>query len=447
MNKYFQGLITFLFLFVMYNNNVSGQAKIKAYFNHPVNTSLATFGINAAYLPSGTMADTIVAYINRAKYSVDIAEYDYNQDDYDGVYANIADAVNTAYLRGVTVRWIYDGSASNGGLSALNSGIHTLPRPVNSDGDIMHNKFIIIDANSSNPGDPILATGSEDWSSEMFYNDYNNILFIQDSSLASVYTLEFNMMWGSTTATPNASLAKFGTAKTPLGINIFTIAGHEVELYFSPSDNPDSHIASTILTANKDLYVGVYDMTRTGDADNIVTAKNNGVYTLAVVDQYTPSTSSAVNNTLSTGLGSNYNDENILIIHNDTLANIYYQSIISDFTTIGGGAFTHIAGCGDTSTGTSTMAPALSNTATNTGIYPNPANQRFTISYTLASFGYSNVVIYNIVGQKVADLVTDEPQVSGTYNYQYSISEPGIYFVDFTLGDNRFIKKVVVTGL
>ena len=488
MNKYFQGLITFLFLFVMYNNNVSGQAKIKAYFNHPVNTSLATFGINAAYLPSGTMADTIVAYINRAKYSVDIAEYDYNQDDYDGVYANIADAVNTAYLRGVTVRWIYDGSASNGGLSALNSGIHTLPRPVNSDGDIMHNKFIIIDANSSNPGDPILATGSEDWSSEMFYNDYNNILFIQDSSLASVYTLEFNMMLGSTTATPNASLAKFGTAKTPLGINIFTIAGHEVELYFSPSDNPDSHIASTILTANKDLYVGVYDMTRTGDADNIVTAKNNGVYTLAVVDQYTPSTSSAVNNTLSTGLGSNYvvytgsyiyhnkmmvvdpsdtcsdpivetgsenwtsagtnyNDENILIIHNDTLANIYYQSIISDFTTIGGGAFTHIAGCGDTSTGTSTMAPALSNTATNTGIYPNPANQRFTISYTLASFGYSNVVIYNIVGQKVADLVTDEPQVSGTYNYQYSISEPGIYFVDFTLGDNRFIKKVVVTGL
>jgi len=486
MKFYFSGLAAILFLLVL-NNDVSGQAKINAYFNHPVNTSLATFGINAAYLASGTMADTIVAYINRAKYTLDIAQYDYNQDNYDGTYANIAAAVNNAYTRGVTVRWIYDGSASNSGLSALDNGINTLPRPVNSSGDIMHNKFIIIDANSTNPTDAILCTGSEDWSSEMFYNDYNNILFIQDSSLASVYTREFNMMWGSTTAVPNASLAKFGTAKTPLGVNIFSIAGHEVELYFSPSDNPDSHIASTILTANKDLYVGVYDMTRTGDANNIVAVKNSGVYTLAVVDQYTPSTSSSVNNTLSAGLGSdyvvysgsyiyhnkmmvvdpsdtcsdpivetgsenwtsagtNYNDENILIIHNDTLANLYYQSIISDFTTIGGGSFSHITGCGDTGTSTGTNVQAVSAIEGNTAIYPNPASRQFTISYTLSSAFSSSVVIRNVMGQIVAVLANNELQTEGVHNYLFSIDEPGVYFVDFILGGQRFVKKILITG-
>lgn len=425
-------IIVLIAIAVLQQSQSFGQSKIKAYFNHPVNNSLST-AVDAVYLPSGTMADTIVAYINRAKYTIDIAQYDYNQDTYAGAYANIATAVNNAYSRGLTIRWIYDGSSSNTGLSALNSGIHTLPRPTNPSGDIMHNKFIIIDAHSTNPTDAILCTGSEDWSSDMFYNDYNNILFIQDSTLANAYTAEFNMMWGSTTATPNATAAKFGTAKTALGLNTFYIAGHLVELYFSPKDNSDSHIASTILTAQKDLYVGVYDMTRTGDATNIVTAKTNGAYVLAVVDQYTPSTSSTVNTTLSTGLasnyvvysgsyiyhnkmmvvdpsdtcsdpivetgsenwtsaGTNYNDENILIIHNDTLANIYYQSIVKDFTTIGGGSFSLVPGCG------SLYVPDVANIEQQVIVFPNPATSELTVS---ANSVINKIAICNLLGQEV----------------------------------------------
>ena len=465
---------TFLLLLILHNNTAFGQAKIKAYFNHPVNTSVST-GISAAYLPSGTMADTIVAYINRAKYTIDIAQYDYNQDTYDGPYANIASAVNSAYSRGVIVRWIYDGGSSNSGLSALNSGIHTLPRPTSS--YIMHNKFIIIDANSPNPMDAILCTGSEDWSSEMFYNDYNNILFIQDSALAYAYTAEFNMMWGSTTAVPNASLAKFGTAKTALGLNTFHIAGHLVELYFSPSDNPDSHIASTILTANKDLYVGVYDMTRTGDANNIVTAKNSGVYTLAIVDQYTTTPApTTVNTILSTGLGSNYvvytgsyiyhnkmmivdpsdtcsdpivetgsenwtsagtndNDENILIIHNDTLANIYYQSFIQNFTAIGGGSFSHSNGiCGGSMT---TNIQAIDNAGSNTIIYPNPATTQLTIQSTNQPI--NQIIISNLVGQ----IITVPGFVPGSSLTLLDVSElpVGVYFIKVNGSEIRkFVK-------
>lgn len=428
-------------LLVFCSSTAFAQSRIKAYFNNPVNNTVSS-GVNAVYLPSGHMADTIVAYINRAKYTLDIAQYDYNQDSYDGAYANIATAVNNAYSRGVTVRWIYDGSSSNTGLTALNSGIHKLGSPTSSAYGIMHNKFIIIDAYSTNPADAIVSTGSEDWSSEMFYKDYNNILFIQDSALAHVYTDEFNMMWGSTTAVPNSSLSKFGPYKTDLGLHTFTIGGHTVELYFSPSDNTDTHVGTSILSANKDLYVGVYDMTRTGDANDIVARKNSGVYTLAIVDQYTPATSTSVNSILSTGLGSNYvvysgsyiyhnkmmivdpsdtcsdpqvlmgsynwttsansyNDENILIIHNDTLANIYYQSFVANFTSIGGGSFTTLAG----GCNTSLMAKTITNPGSTT-VYPNPASNELTIT---ADQPVNTVEIFTISGQEVFTAGYQEP--------------------------------------
>ena len=147
----------------------------------------------------------------------------------------------------------------------------------------MHNKFIIIDANSTNPNDAIVCTGSEDWGVTQFNYSPNNMVFIQDSALAHAYTDQFNMMWGSTTAVPNSSLAKFGTAKTDLGRHLFNIAGKRVELYFSPADGTDSHIQSAIHSANTDLYFGVYTFTDYVDADSILARHNAGVYTAGIV--------------------------------------------------------------------------------------------------------------------------------------------------------------------
>src|SRR6185437_15699034 len=103
-----------------------------------------------------------------------------------------ATAINNAYTRGVQIRWIYDGSSSNTGLSLLNAAINTLGSPTTSSYGIMHNKFVIIDANSSDVNDAIVWTGSFDWSSEQFNTDVNNAIVIQDSALAHAYTDEFN---------------------------------------------------------------------------------------------------------------------------------------------------------------------------------------------------------------------------------------------------------------
>ena len=372
--------------------------KMAIYFNTPVNNTVSS-GVNAVYL-ANHMADTLVAYISRAKYSIDIAQYDYNQSS---GYANIANAVNAAYASGKRVRWIYDGSQPNTGLALLNSGIQKLASPTSSAYGIMHDKFVIIDAKSANPNDAIVSTGSEDWGVTQFNSAPNNILFIQDSALAHAYLNEFNMMWGDTGITPNASLAKFGPFKTDLGAHIFNIGGKTVELYFSPSDNTDGHIQSAINSANTDLYFGVYSFTMSSDANAIAARHTSGVYTAGIVDQYSntgaayPILTSALGSSLKTYSSSSVvyhnkmvivdpsnncsdplvltgshnwtyaantkNDENTLIIHNDTVANIYYQSFYANYTALSG-TLTSIANCTPTTCDVAVGLTATSITTT-----------------------------------------------------------------------------------
>lgn len=152
MNRYLLPLIAFLAC-IACSYTSSANSKIKIYFNTRVDTTVST-GTYAVALTSGRMSDTIAAYILRAKYTVDIAQYDYTYGSY---VSNIAAAVDTAFAHGVIVRWIYDSGQNNSGLAYLNPAIPTLGG--NGGGSaIMHNKFIIIDANSSNPNDPILCT-------------------------------------------------------------------------------------------------------------------------------------------------------------------------------------------------------------------------------------------------------------------------------------------------
>jgi phosphatidylserine/phosphatidylglycerophosphate/cardiolipin synthase-like enzyme len=84
-----------------------------------------------------TADDTLIAYLNRAKYSVDIAIYNMDNDN------GIVDAINAAYNRGVAVRLIGDGENIDiGSFNQLQIGTNNKKlSPVGIDYGIMHNKF------------------------------------------------------------------------------------------------------------------------------------------------------------------------------------------------------------------------------------------------------------------------------------------------------------------
>ncbi|MGZ3885136.1 MAG: phospholipase D-like domain-containing protein, partial [Bacteroidia bacterium] len=273
---------------------------IKCYFNHPVNTTVSS-GVNAHYNTS--FKDTLIGYINRAKYSIDFCVYDYLHSTGDGFDA-IATAVNSAYARGVVIRWIYNGSSTNSGLSLLNSNIKTIGSPTTSAYGICHNKFAVFDANSSNPADAFVWTGSFNFSLAQNSSDYNNIIIIQNKPLAQAYYAQFNQMWGGTGSAPNLTNSKFGTFKSPSATTSFTVGGTPVEVYFSPKDNATTQMQNYVSTANFELHFGIYTFTD----NNIATAIKNrilaGVSSKGIEDQFSQSYSPY--STLSPTMGSNF---------------------------------------------------------------------------------------------------------------------------------------------
>ena len=480
-----KNLLLILFITLSLSPAFAGN-KIRFYFNKPVDTTVST-GKNAVYLRN-CIADTLVAYLNRAHYSLDICMYDfektlsYNIDTLDTVFApKIAASIDSAYTRGVKIRYIYEASNANTGLSLIDTAhIHTLGSPQGTNYTIMHNKFVIIDAKSPDHNAPTVWTGCLNWYYEQFNWDYNNVVTIQDSALANAYTSEFNMMWGDTGIIPNPATSKFGMFKTDLGNHTFNIDGNLVELYFSPSDGTDSHIQSTIMTADKDLYFGMYTFTVNTDANLISSKSVAGVYVAGVDDSW--SNGYGPYSIFTSGLGSNFkvyneapdtifhnkymivdpsdtcsdplvltgshnwtnsanthNDENTLIIHSASAANQYYQYFKATFNMLGGTLTPPAPSCTFPA-----LTPISVSIKDNLRVYPNPSTGDFGLSFYIPSPEYISAELYSITGKKVGTIFPGAEIQAGKHEYKYSIDSPGLYFIHFIVGSETFEYKLII---
>ncbi len=340
---------------------------IKVYFNKPVDTTVST-GTNAISLIN-QFADTIIAYINRAQQTIDIMMYDNESRP-------IIEALNAAHQRGVQIRFITDipgpTEPADTVLEHLNPAISLLAG--NSDA-IMHNKIMVFDRDDAS--NCYVITGSTNHTIANLTIDYNNMVIIQDQSLARAIMLEFYEMWGSTTLTPNPALAKFGSQKTDNTPHEFNIGGKRVELYFSPSDQTALKIREALQTADHTLQFGV--MAFTDDALGITIRDkhlagvnvrgiidyvnytgsefqmllNNNVKVLdyqnpdgsewplgavfhskyAIVDNGYPDSNPLVvtGSHNWTASADTRNDENTLIIYDATIANLFFQEFTASY--------------------------------------------------------------------------------------------------------------------
>ena len=55
---------------------------------------------------------------------------------------------------------------------------------------------MFFDAESSNPNEAIVWTGSTNLTADQIHSDHNDVIIIQDQALAKAYTMEFEEMWG-----------------------------------------------------------------------------------------------------------------------------------------------------------------------------------------------------------------------------------------------------------
>ncbi|MFS1518553.1 phospholipase D-like domain-containing protein [Bacillus sp. SCS-151] len=106
----------------------------------------------------------------------------------------------------------------------------------------MHNKFAVVD-------DSWVFTGSWNYTVTGLYGTEENmqngildgnqqhVVEVNSPELASIYEVEFNEMWGSTSLIPDPVNANFNTRKADNTTHSVNINGTTVEVYFSSGDN------------------------------------------------------------------------------------------------------------------------------------------------------------------------------------------------------------------
>jgi phosphatidylserine/phosphatidylglycerophosphate/cardiolipin synthase-like enzyme len=225
------------------------------YFNQIVHTSFATETMANGLVP---LAPELTDVVNSAVGSLDLCAYNLT----DGA---LTSAIIGAHNLGVLVRFITDDEHRNSQTAALESaGITVIDDSygLNSGSGYMHNKFAVADYLGAGEVANTVWTGSYNWSLDGSTVNANNAIAITDTGLAGAFTDEFNEMWGSSGPTPNPALSRFGSRKYDNITHVFDIAGHSVEVYMSPGDGIHTAIINAIGTADYEIAFCILAFTR-----------------------------------------------------------------------------------------------------------------------------------------------------------------------------------------
>lgn len=426
--------------------------EMRVYFNRSVDTTFRVGTAKALATTGQRCVSELIDRIANATQTIDVAMYSSGE-------IAIKNALKAAATRGVRVRYIADKSALNAiwaDTVALGFKFEKSTNP-----DLMHNKFFIFDAGSVDKA--WLSTGSMNNSTGQLYSDPNNMIMFQDQALARVYTVEFEEMWGSSTALPNAANAKYGpnkTRNTPK--NVIIGGGKNVEVYFSPTDGTTAGIVGEIDNANTDLQFALLIHTANETGTAIFNAKRRNVSIRGLVDKDTASTGDeftyltrngvpirlyndgtifhhkyciidatnpASNPTLLTGshnwsaTAETKNDENLLVIHDAAIANIYLQEFEARWKEMA-----------------RVDVKELKIDGFDAVIFPNPAANETTIKLNSQTQRDVSITLLNAIGQPIETRILRNLSGETTLSYPLSNLPVGSYFMSF-LVDGKMMTK------
>ena len=318
------------------------------YFNERATTATS---ITSDHTP---MEDALLALINGASTGIDIALYGLNRQ-------SVVDALIAAHNRGVRVHVVGDDKAAAGSYSSSYQALTDAGITVVTDTDpskIQHNKFLIVDG-------AVVWTGSMNFTDTGLTLNANNSIAITDTTLADVYTEEFEEMWAG----------NFDDDKTDNTDHLFDYSGTGLESYFSPTDLVAFEVWEELGNANKTVHFAMFVWTddlltnRTierlnagvkvyGVWDRLGAASNGSAYPalcdpdagaqikledfsgkthhkFAVIDVDGSDPTVILGSYNWTAAGAYDNDENTLIIHDRALAQVYYAEWLTLWSAIG----------------------------------------------------------------------------------------------------------------
>lgn len=189
-------------------------------------------------------AARLIAYIDAARSTIDIASFEFNLNP-------VVDALVRARKRGVQIRWITDnehgldadGESDRGQFKQLKKvGVEVIADTRRA---LMHDKFWIFDRE-------MVWTGSTNVTINDYFRNNNNVIVIRSPELAAIYTQQFEDMWGG----------RFGSnAPSTIDEQALTIRSTPVQVLFSPEDEALSYLVSLVYSAEKSILFMAFSFT------------------------------------------------------------------------------------------------------------------------------------------------------------------------------------------
>jgi phosphatidylserine/phosphatidylglycerophosphate/cardiolipin synthase-like enzyme len=240
--------------FITPSNSSNSETIVQIYFTNPQVLSI--------YGYEGGPDQYLSTAIENARISIDIAAYDFN-------LWSLRNALIDATKRGVKVRMVMESdNMDNPEVQELRDA------HINIIGDqqegLMHNKFMIIDRED-------IWTGSMNFTVGGAYRDDNNLVHVQSTSIAHMYTAEFEQMYlhglfGITKRSPSMSIP--ANTDDP-----------DVEVLFSPEDNVEDRIIAIIRDAKSSIGFMLYSFTLDDVGTALIDMYHEGIIVSGVMDR------------------------------------------------------------------------------------------------------------------------------------------------------------------
>jgi phosphatidylserine/phosphatidylglycerophosphate/cardiolipin synthase-like enzyme len=236
-------------------NAVAGE-QIRVYFTKPENGGEK----------EGDIAHALVGYIDLTKETLDVCAFELDN-------RLITEALVRAVKRNVKVRLVTETDyLHESGVTSLKAvGV-----PVVDDkrtGSLMHNKFIVFDNRA-------VWTGSMNFTENCAYRNNNNGLIIDDALLAKNYATKFSWFFEQ---------RKFGglpnkTDAIPNPI-IRLRDGTQIENYFSTHDHLAKHVISTLGLAKRSIHFLAFSFTHDDIGRTMMQKAANGIEVMGVFEK------------------------------------------------------------------------------------------------------------------------------------------------------------------
>lgn len=148
------------------------------------------------FSPSDQVTQKIVKAIQTTDHQTSFAIFSFTKDEIGNAYVQAHN--KGAWVRGIMEN-ISDPGAEIGWLTT--NGLPVFPHPANA---LLHHKYLVADAGYP-ASDPLVVTGSHNWTITAENSNDENTLIIHDPELAILYQAEFERRWSETTTATLAS--------------------------------------------------------------------------------------------------------------------------------------------------------------------------------------------------------------------------------------------------